>query len=257
MARMSSSSASRRARAEGSSRWSRKHNFEGSADRGMADSIGVRGSSLGTGAESMWSLKNKWIAVAALALTLASGVAAAQSGSVSPYEVSVLGGLQVLNENDTAVPDAFVNVPLVGSVLYRFSPTWAAEGEFTWMIPVEQNVSMGSGASRDMKSPDVLAYQAGVRASFPLASWTPYLAGGVGAVTFLSNTDANRVPALKDSQTAFALNFGGGATVPLAGPWGLRGDARALVAFPASDTPGLSTGGTADPIWMERLTVGV
>ena len=35
--------------------------------------------------------------VASAALILASGVAAAQSGSVSPFEVSVLGGLQVLN----------------------------------------------------------------------------------------------------------------------------------------------------------------
>jgi len=195
--------------------------------------------------------------VASAALILASGVAAAQSGSVSPFEVSVLGGLQVLNQNDTAVPDHFVNVPVVGSVLYRLSPTWAAEGEFTWMIPVQQTVSVGSGPEQDMKSPDVLAYQAGVRASFPLASWTPYLVGGAGAVTFLSNTDTNRVPELKESQTAFALNFGGGATVPLRARWGVRGDLRALVAFPASDAPGLSTGGTADPIWMERVTVGL
>jgi len=224
----------------------------------MADSIGGGGSSHRIGEQVMLKSTRFGLAVALVALILASGVAAAQSaGPVSPFEVSVLGGLQVLNQNDTAVPDHFVNVPLVGSVLYRISPTWAAEGEFTWMIPVQQKVSVGSGPDQDMKSPDVLAYQAGVRASLPLAGWTPYLAGGAGAVTFLSNTDANRAPALKESQTAFAINFGGGATVPLAGPLGLRGDLRALVAFPASDTPGLSTGGSADPIWMERVTVGL
>ena len=205
----------------------------------------------------MSSIRNTLFAVAAatLALIVATGVAAAQS--TSPLEVSVLGGIQVLNENDTAVPDQFVNVPLVGSVLYRFSPTWAAEGEFTWFIPVQQSVSMGSGPDQDMKTPDVLAYQAGLRASFPLAGWTPYLAAGAGAVTFLSNTDSNRVPALTESQTAFAINFGGGASYPLASGWGVRGDLRALVAFPASDTPGLSTGGSADAIWMERFTVGL
>src|SRR5262249_13966341 len=98
---------------------------------------------------------------------------------------------------------------------------------------------------------------AGVRASFPLNSWTPYLAGGAGAVTFLSNTDANRMPKLSDSQTAFAINFGGGASYLLAGPWGLRADVRALVAFPSNDAPGRSTGGNADPIWMERIAVGL
>lgn len=208
----------------------------------------------------MSSVRNTLFAlvVASLAVVLVTGVAAAQSqGSVSPMEVSVLGGLQALNENDTGVPDQFLNVPLVGSVLYRFTPTWAAEGEFTWIIPVKQSVSVGSGPDQDMKSPDVLAYQAGVRASFPLATWTPYLAAGAGAVTFLSSTDSDRVPTLSDSQTAFAMNFGGGATYPLKSSWGLRADVRALVAFPANDAVGLSTAGSADPIWMERIAVGL
>ena len=125
------------------------------------------------------------------------------------------------------------------------------------MIPVQQTVSVGSGSDQDMKSPDVLAYQAGVRASFPLSTWTPYLAAGAGAVTFLSNTDSNRLPRLTDSQTAFAISFGGGAAYGLAPRWALRSDLRELVAFPSSDAQGLSTGGNADPIWMERLTVGL
>ena len=197
-------------------------------------------------------------ALVALALAGVAGVAGAQSnGALSPLEVSVLGGLQVLNQNDTAIPDGFVNVPLVGSVLYRLNSTWAAEGEFTWMIPVQQTVDVGAGPDQDMKSPDIVAYQAGVRASFPLAAWTPYLAAGGGAVTFLSNTDADRMPKLSESQTAFAINFGGGASYALSGPWGLRADVRALVAFPSSDAAGLSTNGNADPIWMERVAVGL
>src|SRR2546428_12807746 len=76
-------------------------------------------------------------AVASIALVGAALVPAARSdessspvsdGSASALEVSVLGGLQVLNKNDTALPDRFLNVPLVGSVIYRVTPTWAAEG---------------------------------------------------------------------------------------------------------------------------------
>jgi len=208
----------------------------------------------------MLSFRNTLLvgAVAALALVGAAGVAAAQSdGSASPLEVSLLGGIQVMNKNDTALPDQFLEVPLVAGVTYRLTPTWAVDGEFTWMIPVQQSVDVGAGPNQDRKTPDILAYQAGVRASFPLSNWTPYLAAGAGAVTFLSNTDVDRLPRLSESQTAFAINFGGGASYGLAAPWGLRADLRALVAFPADDAAGLSTGGSADPIWMERVTVGV
>jgi opacity protein-like surface antigen len=198
------------------------------------------------------------VAVATLALAGSAGIAFAQSGSSARgWEASILGGAQVVNENDTGVPDQFVNIPLVGSVSYHLTPNWALEGEFTWIIPTQQSVDMGTGSEQDRKSPDVLSYQAGVRASLPLTTWTPYLAAGLGAVTFLSNDDADRVPKLDESQTAFALNFGGGASVPIAGRWALRADLRELVAFPASDAQGFSTGGSADPIWMERLTVGV
>ena len=107
------------------------------------------------------------------------------------------------------------------------------------------------------KAQDILAYQAGVRAGLPLASWTPYLAAGAGAVTFLSNTDADRLPQLDKSQTMFALNFGGGAQVGLNSRWGLRADFRELVAFPSKDAAGFSSNGKADPIWMERGTAGI
>jgi opacity protein-like surface antigen len=197
-------------------------------------------------------------AAASLVLSGVTGVARAESGGSSPpIEASLMGGIQVLNQNDTAVPDRFLNVPLVASVAYRLTSMWAVEGEFTWMIPVKQSVDVGSGAKQDMKSSDVLAYQVGARASFPLTTWTPYLAAGLGAATFLSNTDADRVPQLSKSQTAFAINFGGGASYGVAAHWGLRADVRELVAFPSNDAQGLSSGGNADPIWMERATLGI
>lgn len=188
-----------------------------------------------------------------------ASVAVAQEESSAPtrFEASVLGGFQALNKNNTALPDRVTNVPALATVSYSFTRNWAAEGEFAWVIPVEQDIDRG-GLTQKLKTPNILAYQAGVRADWPVnATWTPYLAAGLGAVTFLSNTDANRFPALKDSQTAFALNFGAGTFYRFAGPLGLRADYRELVAFPSDKATGLSTAGSADPIWMERGSVGV
>jgi opacity protein-like surface antigen len=187
-------------------------------------------------------------------LTAAS--ASAQESLASRTELSLMGGIQTLNQNDTGLPDNIVNVPAVGTLGYRLSRNWAIEGEFSWLIPVQQQVE-GAASTQDMKTPDILAYQANLRADLPQASWSPYLAAGLGAVTFLSNTNADVVPQLAESQTAFAINFGGGVAYPLAGRWGLRADFRELVAFPASDAVGLSSGGNADPIWMERGTLGL
>lgn len=197
-------------------------------------------------------------AVASLALIGATSIAAAQeNGRASRVEVSVMGGVQALNRNDTAVPDHFINIPTVASLTYHLTPILAVEGDFTWMIPLEQKVDLGSGTEQKRKTPDILAYQADLRASLPSYSWTPYLAAGVGAVTVLSNTDADRVPQLAESQTMFAINFGPGVSYGLAPRWALRADFRELVAFPSKDAKGLSTNGNADPLWMERGTVGV
>ena len=168
-----------------------------------------------------------------------------------------MGGVQALNQNDTALPDHFVNIPAVASVAYRVTDRLAAEGEFTWLIPVKQSVDTGSGVSKDLKTQDILAYQAGLRLDFPVRAWTPYLAAGAGAVTFLSNSDADRVPQLDKSETAFAINFGGGVSYGLNERWGVRADVRELVAFPSNNATGLSDASGADQIWMERGTVGL
>ena len=168
-----------------------------------------------------------------------------------------MGGVQALNKNDTSLPDHFVNVPAVASVAYRVTSRLAAEGEFTWLIPVRQSVDVGSGVTADRKTADILAYQAGLRADFPVSNVTPYLAAGAGAVTFLSNTDPDRVPQLSKSETAFAINFGGGVSYGLNERWGVRADLRELVAFPSNNATGLSTSKGADNIWMERGTLGL
>ena len=63
--------------------------------------------------------------------------------------------------------------------------------------------------------------------------------------------------ALKDSQTAFAVNFGAGTNYGLGSHWALRADYRELAAFPSKTEAGLSTGSKADAIWMERGTLGL
>ena len=206
----------------------------------------------------MKSLRVIAVVTAAVLISLvASAAAFAQERNTPAIEVSVLGGVHVLNQNDTALPDHLLSVPAVASVAYQFTPNLAAEGDFTWLIPVQRSVDLGSGGEQDRKAPDILAYQAGVRAGLPLSTWTPYLAAGVGAMTFLSNTDADRLPQLDKSQTLFALNFGAGAQVGLNARWGVRADFREFVAFPGKDAAGFSANGTADPIWMERGAVGV
>jgi opacity protein-like surface antigen len=205
----------------------------------------------------MKSPRNIAVITAALVSLIAATAAVAQENTGSRVDVSLLGGLQALNKNDTALPARFLSVPAVANVAYQLTPNFAVEGDFTWLIPVKQSVDLGSGTKQDRKAPDILAYQAGVRAGLPQPSWTPYLAAGAGAVTFLSNTEADRLPQLDQSQTMFALNFGGGARVGLNARWALRADFRELVAFPGKDVAGFSANGTADPIWMERGTAGI
>jgi len=172
--------------------------------------------------------------------------------------ISVMGGVHALNQNDTALPDDILNIPLVGTLTYPVSRNVAVEGEFTWLIPVEQDITLGSGATAKRKTPNILAYQANARVGWPAAeTWTPYVVGGVGALTLLSNTDANALPVLDQSQTVFAINVGAGVLYRLTPRLALRGDFREFAAFPGNDTAGLSTGGNADPIWMERGTLGL
>lgn len=192
------------------------------------------------------------VAMALVILIGSAGVAAAQGSGV---EVWLSGGVQGLNENDTSVPDAAVNIPVVASIGYPLSSRFTVEGEFAWMVPVEQSMDIGSGDTGDYKSPDVLSYQANLRANFGTGAWRPYLVAGAGAATFLENTDADRMPALSESETMFAANFGAGVTYLLSPRWSLRADARGLVAFPSDDS-GLAQDGEADEVWMERGTIG-
>lgn len=208
-------------------------------------------------------MKTVKLAVFGAALALATIVAVLASPAFADngarWEASLLGGVQGLIENDTALPDDFVNIPIAASVGYRASALFAIEGELAWLIPVANTVDTGTGASQDLKSPDVLTYQANVRAHIPVGSpaWSPYVAAGLGAMTFLSATDADNYPQLESSETTFAINFGLGTNLPLTETLSLRADFREFVSFPQDDAVGLSDGTEADPIWMPRGTFGL
>ena len=196
-------------------------------------------------------------AVALFGLGASSSAARAEDGG-SRVQLSILGGVQNLNKNDTDLPDNFVNIPAGATLSYDFSRNWGAEGEFAWLIPVKQKVDLGTG-NQDRKTPNILSYQGSVIAKLPASgtSWSPYVAAGLGAVTFLSNSGVDRVPQLKDPQTSFAINFGAGTNYRVRSHWAVRADYRELAAFPSKDATGLSTGSKADAIWMERGTLGL
>ncbi len=197
------------------------------------------------------------IALATIVAVLTTPAFAQENGG--RFEASLMGGVQSLIENDTAVPDNFVNIPVAASLAYRATALFAIEGELAWLIPVENTVSTGVGSNQDLKNPDVLTYQANLRASLPLwaPSLSPYLTAGAGAMTFLSATDADNYPQLDSSETVFAINFGLGAGIPLTESLSLRADFREFVAFPQDDAVGLSDGTEADPIWMPRGAFGL
>jgi len=200
--------------------------------------------------------RNAWtVLIGSIALLAVASSAFAEDGRPSVW---LSGGAQALNSNDTTFPDDFVNVPIVGSLNYPLTSVLSVEGEFTWMLPIEQEVDVAAGQTQMAKTPDVLFYQGNLKATLPTSgSLSPYVVAGAGAATFLSNTDPNRVPALDQSETAFAVNFGTGLSYRLSPSWSLRGDLREFVAFPKSDAAGLSSGGDADEVWTERGTLGL
>ena len=197
---------------------------------------------------------------AVLSFSLFGGAAASAAGEgsfASRTQVSLMGGFQTLDGNHTALPDAVVNLPLAAALAYRLTPNYALEGELSWIIPIEQDVTLASGATESRKTPDVLVYQANLRGGLSIAPWTPYLVAGLGAITFLSSTGGDRLLQLNESQTMFAINFGAGFVYDLTARVALRADFREFGAFPGSDAVGFSNGGDTNAIWMERGTLGV
>jgi opacity protein-like surface antigen len=197
-------------------------------------------------------------AIAILVLSTAAWAQDEGNYNSQPWQVSLLGGVQGVNKNNTAFPKTFVDIPIAGELSYNFNKTWGVAGNLTWLIPVKQTVDINR-VSRKEENPNVLSYQANVLANLPLSSTalTPYATAGLGAITFLSDNSANRVPRLAKSQTAFGINFGVGTNYAIRQNWGLKLDYREFAAFPSSNTTGFSNGRSTKSVWMERAAIGV
>lgn len=76
-------------------------------------------------------------------------------------------------------------------------------------------------------------------------------------MSFISNDDPDRQPALSESQTALAVNFGLGTSYQLTPVWAIRVDFREFVAFPADDAWRSAGIAESDPVWMERGSLGI
>ena len=94
-------------------------------------------------------MRDTTLVTALAAISLAGITPTAHAADYSSgVEASLQGGFQVLNKNDTALPDRFVNIPVVYTLGYRLTPVVALEGEFTWMIPLQQSIELAPGARR-------------------------------------------------------------------------------------------------------------
>lgn len=196
---------------------------------------------------------------AALTVLSLAAISPAFADGGNPFELGLRGGVQAINKNDTALPDQFLGVPAAAAIAYHFNPTWAVEGELSWQIPVKTSVDLGSGITADRKTPDAVFYQANVILNLPVnaAKWTPYVTAGAGAVTFLSNTDADTYPQLPKSETALAVNAGAGTSYAFSRQVAVKVEFREFGAFPSDHAAGFANNGKADPIWMERGTLGL
>lgn len=199
-------------------------------------------------------------ATALLVLFVATAVAAQGVGASGPWtDIALSSGIHVVNETAPAFPELMSNIPLSLSATYHLSRTWAVEGEITWVVAIEQAISVDNGLELDRKTPDMLACQvsAVARIAPNAGSWSPYVAAGAGTLSFLSNDEPDRQPELSESQTAFAVNFGVGTSYWLTPVWAIRADFREFVAFPTDDAWQSSGIAESDPVWMERGSLGI
>ena len=210
------------------------------------------------------------LAFSILCMTAGPLAAAERNDSYSSYgelssnsghwsEFGIMGGLSAMNKNDTAFRDTYVNIPVGASLTYGLNQTWALEGDFSWFVPVKQQVQLDDGVFADRKSPDVLTYQANAVARMYMEDnpWLPYVTAGMGGMSVLSSDKPDREPRLSKSVNMFATNFGVGTGYRMSELWSLKIDFREFVGFPSSSAQGLSRAGSADKIWMERGTVGL
>jgi hypothetical protein len=215
----------------------------------------------------MKTLKITAILAGVVAMVIVPTISRAQYGEEENGKgigvLTVMSGVQGLNKNRTALGGSpFVNIPVAASLAYDLTPDWALSGEFSWLIPVRKSITLpGTFTSVERKTPNILSYAADAvfHLPFEVSNLSPYLTGGLGAMSFLKSTAADRQPQLAKTYTPFAVNFGVGTMIGLGSTrsLALQGDFREFAAFPTKSMVGLSNGSSGNTLWMERVTMGL
>lgn len=164
-----------------------------------------------------------------------SGQALAQETAVAGpgrAEITIIpGGATFFTENaDTNAP-SFGSYSLGGAVTYNVNRYFGLEGEVGSTLGVSQ--SLDFGFPTDVRTPDMFSYSGNAVVSLAnRSSVVPYVTGGVGGLTLLSNDDFG----VNDAQTFLTGNVGGGVKW-YAGRWGLRADYRFIAVQSQDDAP--------------------
>ncbi len=140
-------------------------------------------------------------------------------------------GATFFTENSDTQAPSFGSYSLGGAFTYNLNRHFGVEGEVGSTLGVSQ--SLDFGFPTDVRTPDMLSYSGNAVVSFAnRSSVVPYVTGGVGGLSLLSN-DAFDVA---DTQTFLTGNVGGGVKW-YAGRWGLRADYRFIAVQSQDDAP--------------------
>lgn len=175
----------------------------------------------------------RWIGTLLLTGALVGGTEAyAQEGAVAGparAEVTIIpGGATFFTENSDSQAPSFGSYSLGGAFTYNVSRYFGVEGEVGSTLGVSQTLDFGFPS--DTRTPDMVSYSGNAVVSIPgRSSVVPYVTGGVGGLTLLSNEAFG----VADTQTFLTGNVGGGVKW-YAGRWGLRADYR-FIAVQSKD----------------------
>lgn len=178
---------------------------------------------------------NRWVVLFAAFALLGTGQAFAQESSARPGTVEITaipGGATFFTSGDRG--PSFGSYNLGGAAAYNFNRFVGIEGEVGGNVGRSQNLDFATGTI-NAKTPNQLNYTANLVVSAPTGtSVVPYVAGGVGGLTFFEQAAVG----VNSSETFLTGNVGGGLKwYAPNGRWGLRGDYRFLTVRSNDSAP--------------------
>ncbi|MGC9323654.1 MAG: outer membrane beta-barrel domain-containing protein [Desulfomonilia bacterium] len=171
-------------------------------------------------------MKQMWIAVIMVLLCL-SGQALAENrdGAVG---VTILGGWYAFDSDQ----DDFDNGWTYGAALgYNLDEHWGLEAMFNYVNSDDEgDFNLSTATFEPYEETSAMLYHLdGLYHFFPDKKLVPYLAAGLGAITFDSDREGF------DTDTDFMVNYGGGLKYFITESLALRGDIRHVISFDETD----------------------